>query len=74
MERKNGGTRSSEISFFFFSFHRRANESVSFQRATKESEIFRGEHANYLGGLSGIASSIMKREESSCAAHEDEPR
>lgn len=46
MERKNGGTRSSEISarnfFFFFFFHRRANESVSFQRATKESEIFSG--------------------------------
>lgn len=44
MERKNGGTRWSEISahdFFFLFFHRRANESVSFQRATKESEIFR---------------------------------
>lgn len=44
MERKNDGTRSSEISaqnfFFFFFFHQRANESVSFQRATKESEIF----------------------------------
>lgn len=80
MERKNGGTRWSEISahdFFFLFFHRRANESVSFQRATKESEIFRGEHANYLrGGLREIASSIMKqeREESSCAPHEDEPR
>lgn len=71
MERKNGGTRSSEISarnFFFFFFSIDAlMRACRFNEPRKKAKSFRGEHGNYLRGLSGIASSIMKREESCCA-------
>lgn len=76
MERKNDGTRSSEISaqnFFFFFFS--INALMRAYRFNEPRKKVKSLQIN-LRGLSGIASSIMKqeREKSSCAPHEDEPR